>query len=67
MKLFLYTLRPHHPVFYQKIFKNKSDSKLHCHLKETSFQTRNNATGHTALEWGLILLFHSDMIDSEVS
>lgn len=58
MKFFSYTLRSHHPVVYQKMFKEKSDSKLHCHLKETTFQTCNNATGNKALEWVLILLFH---------
>lgn len=56
MKFFSYTLRSHHPV--QKMFKDKSDSKLHCHLKETTFETCNNATGNKALEWVLILLYH---------
>lgn len=58
MKFFFsYTLRSHRPV-YQKMFKEKSDSKLHRHLQETTFQTCNNATGNKALEWVLILLFH---------
>lgn len=58
MKFFSYTLRSHHPVVNQKMFKEKSDSKLHRHHKETTFQTCNNATGNKALEWVLILLFH---------
>lgn len=59
MKFFSYTLRSYHLVVYQKMFKEKSDSKLHkdCHLKQTAFQTCNNATGNKALEWVFILLF----------
>ena len=36
MKFFFsYTLRSHRPI-YQKMFKEKSDSKLHRHLQETT-------------------------------